>query len=52
MIFSVRTRFRQVAWRADLIGLVDGLPADLSARKKRYLKGMGYGQNLECRVSR
>jgi Arc/MetJ-type ribon-helix-helix transcriptional regulator len=29
---------------ADLIGSVDGLPADLSARKKRYLKTMGYGQ--------
>jgi Arc/MetJ-type ribon-helix-helix transcriptional regulator len=29
---------------ADLIGAVDGLPADLSARKKRYLRGTGYGQ--------
>ena len=29
---------------ADLIGSVDGLPADLSARKKRYLKTTGYGQ--------
>jgi hypothetical protein len=29
---------------ADLIGSVDGLPADLSARKKRYLKDMGYGK--------
>jgi hypothetical protein len=29
---------------ADLIGSVDGLPADLSARKKRYLKAMGYGK--------
>jgi Arc/MetJ-type ribon-helix-helix transcriptional regulator len=28
----------------DLIGSVDGLPADLSARKKRYLKTTGYGQ--------
>ena len=28
----------------DLIGSVDGLPADLSARKKRYLKASGYGQ--------
>ncbi len=24
---------------SDLIGSVDGLPADLSARKKKYLKG-------------
>jgi Arc/MetJ-type ribon-helix-helix transcriptional regulator len=29
---------------ADLIGSVDGLPANLSARKKRYLKATGYGQ--------
>jgi len=28
----------------DLIGSVDGLPADLSARKKRTLKTTGYGQ--------
>jgi Arc/MetJ-type ribon-helix-helix transcriptional regulator len=29
---------------ADLIGSVDGGPADLSARKKHYLKTMGYGR--------
>ena len=29
---------------ADLIGSVNGLPRDLSARKKRYLKATGYGQ--------
>ena len=29
---------------ADLIGSVDGLPADLSARKKRYLAATGYGR--------
>jgi hypothetical protein len=29
---------------ADLVGSVDGLPADLSARKKRYLRATGYGQ--------
>jgi len=29
---------------ADLIGSVGGLPADLSARKKAYLKTTGYGQ--------
>jgi Arc/MetJ-type ribon-helix-helix transcriptional regulator len=29
---------------ADLVGSVNGLPADLSARKKRYLKATGYGQ--------
>jgi Arc/MetJ-type ribon-helix-helix transcriptional regulator len=29
---------------ADLIGSVDGLPRDLSARKKAYLKERRYGQ--------
>ena len=29
---------------ADIIGSADGLPADLSARKKRYSKRTGYGQ--------
>ena len=29
---------------ADLIGSVDSLPADLSARKKQYLKASGYGR--------
>jgi Arc/MetJ-type ribon-helix-helix transcriptional regulator len=29
---------------ADLIGSVDGLPADLSARKKLHLKATGYGR--------
>jgi hypothetical protein len=29
---------------ADLIGSVDGLPADLSARRKRYLKATRYAQ--------
>jgi len=29
---------------ADLIGSIDGLPADLSARKKHYLRVTGYGQ--------
>ena len=29
---------------ADLIGSVDGLPADLSARKKAYLKATNYGR--------
>ncbi len=27
-----------------IIGSVDGLPADLSTRKKKYLKATGYGQ--------
>ena len=29
---------------ADLIGSVDGLPADLSARKKLYLQATSYGR--------
>jgi Arc/MetJ-type ribon-helix-helix transcriptional regulator len=29
---------------ADLIGSVDGLAADVSARRKQYLKATGYGQ--------
>ena len=29
---------------ADLIGSVDGLPVDLSSRKKRYLQSTGYGR--------
>jgi len=29
---------------ADLIGSVDGLPADLSRRRKAYLKTTGYGR--------
>lgn len=29
---------------ADLIGSVDGLPTDLTTRKKQYLPDTGYGQ--------
>ena len=29
---------------ADLIGSVDGLPADLSARRRHYLSATSYGQ--------
>jgi hypothetical protein len=29
---------------ADLIGSVNGLPADLSARKKQYLRTTSYGR--------
>jgi len=29
---------------SDLIGSVDGLPIDLSARKKQYLRATGYGR--------
>lgn len=30
---------------ADLIGSIDGSPADLSARKKQYLRKSGYGRS-------
>jgi Arc/MetJ-type ribon-helix-helix transcriptional regulator len=29
---------------ADLVGSVDGLPADVSSRRKKYLKLTGYGR--------
>ncbi len=29
---------------ADLLGVVEGLPADLSARRKAYLKATRYGR--------
>jgi hypothetical protein len=32
---------------ADLIGSVKGLPPDLSARKKHYLKVAGYGRKRD-----
>lgn len=30
----------------DLIGSIDGLPADMSARRKHYLKASGYGRKF------
>lgn len=39
-----RTRARAASGLADLIGSVDGLPRDLSAVRKRYLKATGYGR--------
>lgn len=30
---------------ADLVGSVDGLPGNLSSRRKAYLKSTGYGRN-------
>ncbi len=41
---SKRRRSSALDAIADLIGSVDGLPADLSARKKHYLKAAGYGR--------
>ena len=39
-----RGRIRRLRAIADLIGSVDGLPADLSTRTKAYLKTTGYGR--------
>ncbi len=39
-----RRRTRSLNAIADLIGSVDGLPANLTARKKGYLQDTGYGQ--------
>jgi hypothetical protein len=44
---SIPARRRKVAMPAavaDLAGSVKGLPADLSMRKKAYLKATGYGR--------
>jgi len=43
---AARPRLRRApaAAIANLVGSVDGLPADLSARKKAYLKTTGYGR--------
>ncbi len=46
----VRERLRaaaesaSLAGIADLVGSVDGLPRDLSARRKAHLKATGYGR--------
>jgi hypothetical protein len=34
---------------ADLIGTVEGGPADMSSRKKHYLKAQGYGTSRRPR---
>lgn len=39
-----KTCVQQVETIADLIGSVDGLPPDLSARKKWHLRATGYGK--------
>jgi hypothetical protein len=46
-LLRVPSRSRQAASPpsiGDLIGSVDGLPADLSMRKKEYLRSTGYGR--------
>jgi len=39
-----RRRTAPLSAIADLVGSVDGLPTDLSARKKRYLEATAYGR--------
>jgi Arc/MetJ-type ribon-helix-helix transcriptional regulator len=39
-----RRRSKSLHAITDLIGSVAGLPADLSSRKKHYLKATGYGR--------
>ena len=41
-----RLRRRMASFNAiaDLVGSVDGLPTDLTGRKKEYLRATGYGQ--------
>jgi Arc/MetJ-type ribon-helix-helix transcriptional regulator len=41
---STRPKSPSVEAITDLIGSVDGLPPDLSARKKHYLGTMAYGR--------
>ena len=41
---SARRPPAALATVADLIGSVEGLPSDLSARKKQYLRTTGYGR--------
>ena len=45
-----RGRRRMAAFDAiaDLIGSVDGLPSDLSTRKRAYLRATGYGKKRPC----
>jgi Arc/MetJ-type ribon-helix-helix transcriptional regulator len=39
-----RRRLSPLADIADVIGAAEGLPTDLSARKKHYLRATGYGR--------
>lgn len=41
---SVRSRRQPPDSIADLVGSVDGLPVDLAAKKKAYLRTAGYGR--------
>lgn len=52
--YTIRRKARRPSFKelaGDLVGSVngDGLPRDLSANKKRYLRELGYGQNRHRR---
>lgn len=44
LVAKPRSRPALLSAVADLIGSVDGLPADLSGRTKAYLRTTGYGR--------
>ena len=44
-VASMRKQPDMMELIGDLIGSVDGLPSDLSANKKGYLRACGYGKN-------
>jgi Arc/MetJ-type ribon-helix-helix transcriptional regulator len=41
---SIQRQSARIDAIADIIGSVDGLPSDLSARRKLYLTATGYGK--------
>ena len=45
-----RSGSRQFDRIADLVGSIDDLPSDLSARTKEHLKARGYGQERSRRL--
>src|SRR5438132_11276318 len=45
-----RRRTASLTAIADLIGSVDGLPRDLTARKNEYLHASGYGQYISRHI--
>ena len=48
LVAGARRRPVSLDATADLVGSVDGLPNDLSARKKKRLKATGYGRKRPC----
>lgn len=44
LLAAAPPRRQAIASIKDLIGSVDGLPGDLSSRRKQYLRATGYGR--------